>query len=159
MLDKLIQRLLDGNARFRVIHHHAAGTSAEVAKIRGTRPEQGAKAMLCHLKEAPERWGLAVLPGHLKIDFRKVGQALGGKKATLASPDEATRLTGCVMGAVPPFSFWPEITLIVDPKLTAENAEIAFNAGRLDTSIVLDSTDYLRIAAPLTIEIANSDST
>jgi len=27
--------------------------------------------------------------------------------------------------------------------------EIAFNAGRLDRSIVLDSTDYMRIARPL----------
>ena len=153
MLEQLIQRLQEGQARFRVLHHVAAGTSAEVAAIRGTQPGQGAKAMLCRLKETPERWVLAVLPGDRKIDFRKVGQAVGGKKATLASPEEAARLTGCVMGAVPPFSFWPAIRLVVDPKLIDDNEEIAFNAGRLDTSMLLNAQDYVRIADPLLAEI------
>ncbi|MBS1227785.1 MAG: putative cytoplasmic protein [Proteobacteria bacterium] len=53
------------------------------------------------------------------------------------------------MGAVPPFSLWPNVKLVVDPKLLEENEEIAFNAGRLDTSMLLNSADYRRIAAPL----------
>ncbi|KAB0685746.1 YbaK/prolyl-tRNA synthetase associated domain-containing protein, partial [Burkholderia territorii] len=34
-------------ARFRVLDHPAEGKSDVIAAIRGTRPEQGAKAMLC----------------------------------------------------------------------------------------------------------------
>ena len=69
-------------------------------------------------------------------------------RLTVASPDEATRETGCVIGAIPPFSFSPSISLVADPALLSRYAEIAFNAGRLDRSMVLDSADYQRIAQP-----------
>lgn len=154
MFDRLNDLLTQENARFRVIRHPAEGTSAKVAEIRGTLPGQGAKAMLCRVKEVPDVLVLAVLSGDRKVDFKKVARAVGGKKASLASPEDAAALTGCVMGAVPPFSFWPEVRLVVDPRLIDEHGEIAFNAGRLDTSIVLDSSDYRRIAAPAIVDIA-----
>ena len=153
MFETLHTRLKQENARFRVIQHPAEGGSAKVAELRGTLPGQGAKAMVCRVKECPDVFVLAVLPGDHKIDFKKVGALIGGKKASLVSPDEATKLTGCVMGAVPPFSFWPSVRLVVDPKLLNDHEEIAFNAGRLDTSIVLDSKDYARIADPLVADI------
>ena len=154
MFDRLVTLLEREQARFRIIRHPAAGTSASVAEIRGTRPEQGAKAMLCQVAGLPDRYVLAVLAGNRRLDFRKTGQAVGGKKASLAPPEEATQLTGCVMGAVPPFSFWPNVTLIADPRLLEENTEIAFNAGRLDVSMVLDAQDYRRIAAPTLCSIS-----
>ena len=149
MFDRLDELLRQEQARFRVINHAPAGSSEKVAEIRGTLPGQGAKAMLCQLKVLPDSFVLAVLPGNRKIDFKRLALAVGGKKASLVSPDQAAQLTGCVMGAVPPFSFWPNVKLVVDPKLLDEHQEIAFNAGRLDTSIVLNSADYRRIAAPL----------
>ena len=149
MFDRLNALLLHENARFRVINHPAEGTSEKVAAIRGTLPGQGAKAMLCEVKALPDVLILAVLSGNRKVDFKKLGQAVGGKKASLVSPELAVKLTGCVMGAVPPFSFWPNVKLVVDPKLLDEHEEVAFNAGRLDTSMVLNAEDYRRIAAPL----------
>ena len=149
MFDRLNELLLHENARFRVINHPAEGTSEKVAAIRGTLPGQGAKAMLCEVKALPDVFILAVLSGNRKVDFKKLGQAVGGKKASLVSPELAVKLTGCVMGAVPPFSFWPNVKLVVDPKLLDEHEEVAFNAGRLDTSMVLNAEDYRRIAAPL----------
>ena len=46
------------------------------------------------------------------------------------------------------------VKLVVDPRLLDEHEEIAFNAGRLDTSMVLNSQDYRRIARPLLAFIA-----
>ena len=155
MFNKLNALLQHERARFRVIHHPAEGMSEKVAEIRGTLPGQGAKAMLCRVKDLPDVFVLAVLSGNRKVDFKKLGQAVGGKKASLVPPDEAMALTGCVMGAVPPFSFWPNVRLIVDPKLLADHDEIAFNAGRLDRSMVLNSNDYQRIAAPLITAISD----
>jgi len=71
----------------------------------------------------------------------------------LASPEEAIAKTGCAIGAIPPFSFVPDIRLVVDPQLLAGHEEIAFNAGRLDTSIVLNAADYERIASPQLADI------
>ncbi len=157
MFDRLESLLKEENARFRVIRHPAEGNSERVAAIRGTQVSQGAKARLCQARAQAGTLVLAVLPGDRKVDFRKVAQAVGSKKVSLASPDEASAATGCVIGAIPPFSFTTDIRLVVDPQLLARHAEIAFNAGRLDTSIVLNAADYARIAAPLLADIsANS---
>lgn len=144
----LLALLESHHARFRVIEHPAEGKSDLVAKIRGTAPGQGAKAMLCRCKDGIGDLGLAVLPGDRKLDFKKVAEAFGMKKATLASPEEAMQATGCVIGAIPPFAGEAGLRLVVDPELVNTYDEIAFNAGRLDRSIVLNTQDYLRIAQP-----------
>ena len=147
--DQLVALLESQNARFRVLEHPAEGKSDLVAQIRGTAPGQGAKAMLCKSKDGAGDLVLVVLPGDRKLDFKKVAGALGMKKATLASPEEAMQATGCVIGAIPPFAANTDLRLVVDPGLVNTYDEIAFNAGRLDRSIVLNTQDYLRIARPL----------
>jgi Ala-tRNA(Pro) deacylase len=153
MFEKLVALLEAQGARFRVIEHPAEGRSDLVARIRGTKPGQGAKAMLCRSEGA---YVLAVLPGDRRVDFRKIAQVAGKRKATLATPEEAMKVTGCAIGAIPPFSFSPEVTLVVDPALIESHDEVAFNAGRLDRSVVLDSKDYVRIARPLLRSVSSS---
>ena len=143
--------LLDGEgARYRVIAHPAAGKSEEVARIRGTEVGQGAKAMACKLKmpEGPSRHVLAVLAADRQLDLAALAACCGAKRASLMSPQEIALLTGCVLGAIPPFSFHADLELVADPELFERYPEIAFNAGRLDASIVLAADDYLRIARP-----------
>ncbi|MGC5703564.1 YbaK/prolyl-tRNA synthetase associated domain-containing protein [Pseudomonas sp. NFXW11] len=153
VFQRLVQLLDSHQARYRVLLHPAEGQSARVAEIRGTEPGQGAKAMLCSLKGADEVYGLVILSGDQKLDMKKVGTALGGKKAQLASAELAMQLTGCVIGAIPPLSFDSRISLIVDPQLIERYTEIAFNAGRLDASMVLATEDYLRIAQPRLLRV------
>jgi Ala-tRNA(Pro) deacylase len=145
VFETLVALLEANHARFRIIEHPAEGRSEIVAELRGTKPGQGAKAMFCR---SMGTFVLAVLPGDRKLDFRKLADAVGKRKAGLATPEEAMRETGCVIGAIPPFAFSPKIQLVVDPALIENHDEIAFNAGRLDRSIVLDSEDYVRIAHP-----------
>lgn len=145
--DALIHLLESNGARFRVIEHPPEGRSDLVAQIRGTQPGQGAKAMLCKSKGGDGPLTLVVLPGDRKLDFKKVTDALGIKKATLASPEEAMAATGNVIGAIPPFAE-AGMDLLVDPELVTAYSELAFNAGRLDRSVVLSTDDYLRIAKP-----------
>lgn len=153
VFQRLVSLMDSHQARYRVILHPAEGQSARVAEIRGTEPGQGAKAMLCSLKGTSDVYGLVILSGDQKLDMKKVGAALGGKKAQLVPAELARELTGCVIGAIPPLSFDPRIALIVDPPLIERYAEIAFNAGRLDASMVLDTQDYLRIARPLLLSV------
>ena len=154
VFEELVALLDARHARYRVIEHPAEGRSDLVASLRGTLPGQGAKAMLCKSREETPRFVLAVLPGDRKLDFRKVADAAGLKRATLATADEVLRETGCPIGAVPPFSLSGSIALLADPQLTDTWPEIAFNAGRLDRSMVLDSRDYLRIARPALVALS-----
>ena len=145
MFERLVALLEANHARFRIVEHPAEGRSEVVAALRGTQASQGAKAMFCR---SVGTFVLAVLPGDRKVDFKKVAHAVGKRKAGLATPEEAMRETGCVIGAIPPFSFSPDLKLVVDPALLENHGEIAFNAGRLDRSMVLNSEDYVRIARP-----------
>lgn len=158
VFERLCTLLNTSGARFRVLEHPAEGKSDAIAALRGTAPGQGAKAMLCTFKDGGDATVLAVIPGDRKVDFRKISDVVGRRKATLAPPELAAEITNCVMGAVPPFVFDDRVTLVVDPMLVESNAEIAFNAGRLDRSVVLDAADYVRIAQPLLADITRPDA-
>lgn len=151
------QRLLDllalEGARFRVISHEAVGKCEAVSEIRGTALGQGAKALVCKVKgNGVNQHVLAILPADQQADLSRLATFLGGLRASLASPAEVDALTGCVFGAIPPFSFHPQLMLVADPLLFERYSEIAFNAGVLDKSIILNTDDYLRIAQPEQVE-------
>ena len=63
-------------------------------------------------------------------------------------------MADCVFGSVPPFSFHKNLHLVVDESLLERNEEIAFNAGLLDRSIVLNAKDYARIVKPVLVKFA-----
>lgn len=193
----LIEKILSQNgARFRVINHANAGTSEEVARVRGTALGQGAKALICRIKGAKyaalssmlnlskaeistkkenfselnrgENFWLnlepnnsvninvvAVLPADLKANLNALALCFEAKKASLASPAEVRELTECEFGAIPPFSFHEKLLLVADERLFTRFDEIAFNAGLLNRSIVLNSSDYRQIVRPLVINFAD----
>jgi Ala-tRNA(Pro) deacylase len=51
-------------------------------------------------------------------------------------------------------SFNDAVKLVVDGDFLEREAEIAFNAGRLDRSIVISSADYRRVVDPTIVSIA-----
>jgi len=141
--EKLFALLDQHQARYRLMEHQATGKCEAVAAIRGTAVGQGAKALVCHVKgNGVKQHVLAVLPADQQADLSKVAAAVGGRRASLASPAETDVLTGCVFGAIPPFSFHPDLSLVVDPLLFDRYPEIAFNAGLLDRSVILNTEDY-----------------
>ena len=85
---------------------------------------------------------------YVQLDGSKLAAAVGGRRASLASPDEVMDLTGCIFGAVPPVSFHPDLELICDPTLFTRYSELAFNAGSRDVSIIISTDDFKRIVAP-----------
>lgn len=115
----------------------------------GHRSGSGAKALVCKVKgNGVNQHVLAILPADQQADLGQLASYLGGLRASLASPAEVDALTGCVFGAIPPFSFHPQLKLVADPLLFERYSEIAFNAGVLTASVILNTDDYLRIAQP-----------
>lgn len=146
---QVVALLEQNQARYRVVEHLSAGKSEDVAKLRGTELGQGAKALVCTLKgNGVKQTVLAILPADRQADLAKIAAAFGAHKASLSSPAEVMALTDCVFGAIPPFSFHPQLVLIADPSLAERYSELAFNAGTLECSIILNTQDYFRIAQP-----------
>ena len=96
---------------------------------------------------------LAVIPGDARVDLNAVKALYGGTYISFATPEIAERLGGSVAGTILPFSFNPELELIVDPSLL-ENDEIYFNAARLERSMALKTEDYRALARPRLERIA-----
>lgn len=159
IFSQLVSLLDNQCARYKVIEHATAGRSEEAAKARGTKIEQGAKALVCHVKgNGIKQHVLAVLPAHRKANLSVLAKTLGATRASLASPTEVMELTQCVFGAIPPFSFHPELKLVVDPMLFQLETEIVFNAGSLERSILLNVEDYGRIVQPELIAFSEQSS-
>ncbi|MGP6374182.1 YbaK/prolyl-tRNA synthetase associated domain-containing protein [Citrobacter koseri] len=146
---RLITLLSQEGATYRVLSHEAVGKCEAVSEIRGTALGQGAKALVCKVKgNGVNQHVLAILSADQQADLAQLANHLGGLRASLASPAEVDALTGCVFGAIPPFSFHPNLKLVADPLLFERFNEIAFNAGVLEKSVIMNTDDYLRIAQP-----------
>ncbi len=142
-------------ATYRVIEHEPEGRTEVIAKIRGNRIEQSIKSMVLQVRVTRKEniYCLANVPGNCRIDLDGVTKYFNADSVAFAKREKAQELTGCVIGAIPPFSFNDQLLLLADP-LIQENDEVVFNAGRLDRSIMMKLNDYLRIAKPQLVPIA-----
>ncbi len=146
---RLISLLDEHHAQYRLIDHAPEGRTEVVSPLRGNRLSQAAKCIVVMVKLGKKvtKYVLAVYPGDARLDLNALKSLLGGTYVSFASPDIAERLAGSVAGTILPFSFSPELELIVDPSLL-ENDELFFNAARLDRSMALRTKDYADIAKP-----------
>lgn len=143
-----IRELLNSqNIPFRELHHEPTFTSEESAKARGEALSNGAKAILL---KTDEKFGLFVIPADGKLDSTAIKRHLGLKKLRFATPEELFEVTGLVPGSVPPFGrpVLP-VELYADPAVGARTGRVAFNAGSVTTSIVLNAKDWVNLAAPV----------
>jgi len=151
-----LRALLDREgAAYRVVEHEHEGKTELIAKIRGNRIEQSIKSIVVQvrLNRKENVYCLANVPGDCRIDFDGIKRHFEADSAAFAARDKAQELTGCVIGAIPPFSFSDQLQVLADP-LIQENEEVVFNAGRLDRSIFMKLDDYIRIAKPQLVKIA-----
>jgi Ala-tRNA(Pro) deacylase len=155
---QLVTFLDEHGAQYRLIDHEPEGRTEIISPIRGNALEQAAKCIILMVKIGKKvtKYVLAVVPGNARVDLNAVKALLGGTYISFASQDIAERLAGSVAGTVLPFTFNPELELIVDPSLL-ENAELYFNAARLDRSMVLKTSDYAALAKPRLEKIAQRD--
>ncbi|MEU7645003.1 YbaK/EbsC family protein [Streptomyces huasconensis] len=146
---KLVGLLDERGAAYRVIEHEPEGATEAVSALRGNTLEQAAKCIVVMVKtgKKTKRYALAVVPGDRRVDLHALKALLGGTYAGFATQEVAERLSGSVSGTILPFSFDPELELVVDPALL-EHEEIFFNAARLDRSLALRTVDYREIASP-----------
>ena len=146
---QLITLLDQHGAHYRLIDHAPEGRTEIVSPMRGNALSQAAKCIVLMVKMGKKitRYILAVIPGDGRVDLQAVKALMRGTYVAFASPDIAERLAGSVTGTILPFSFNPELELIVDPSLL-ENEEIYFNAARLDRSLALKTGDYIALAKP-----------
>ena len=152
---QLCDLLEEQGAAFRVIEHESEGRTEFIAKIRGNKIEQSIKSIVVQVRRKGQGnlYCLANVPGDCRIDFDGIKRLFHADSVAFAARDKAQALTGCVIGAIPPFSFNDQLQILADP-LIQQNEDVVFNAGRLDRSIFMKLADYIRIAKPQMAGIA-----
>lgn len=144
-----IKALLDEHlVNYKTLHHPPTYTSEQSAGYRGEALSTGAKAIVYKIEK---QFYLFVMPANRKLDNKKIkayfkAAGLRAKKTRFATAEELTEMTGLVSGSVPPFGepILP-FTLYIDAEIE-HNEKVAFNAGSLTDSVIMQGADYLKIA-------------
>lgn len=143
VFDGVARTLNESKSRYKIMIHKAAGKSREAAEVRGNALCQGAKALVVRAKTKKKvsQYYLTVLPADRKLDLKSLKQYLKVKDVSIVAPADAEAITGCEVGAIPPFKVDERLNLLVDPAIF-DNDQIVFNAGRKDCSIFMKAADY-----------------
>jgi Cys-tRNA(Pro)/Cys-tRNA(Cys) deacylase len=99
------------------------------------------------------RLGMAVVPADSEVDLKAVAEALGGRRATVATPAEAEKATGYVLGGISPLGTRRLLPSVVDASASMWPT-IYVSAGRRGLEIELAPDDLVALAGGLTASVA-----
>ncbi|MFH1375199.1 MAG: aspartate--tRNA ligase [Patescibacteria group bacterium] len=137
-----IERLLnEKEIKFEVLDHEPVKTSEEAAEVRGSKLEQGARALVWKTENG---YIQSVCSGVREVDEGALKEVAGVRELELATLEEVKAVTGCERGAVPPFGNIFGLPVFVEKSLAA-NTEINFNAGSRTKSIKMQYADYAKV--------------
>ncbi|HEX3435960.1 MAG TPA: Cys-tRNA(Pro) deacylase [Pseudacidobacterium sp.] len=112
-----------------------------VAEKIGLPPEQVFKTLLCVTSDKEHIF--AVVPGNAELDFKKLAQAAGARKAEMVSLKDIQPLTGYIRGGVTVFGAKKDFPVYVDETIELFDV-ISVSAGTRGTQIILSPADYIR---------------
>jgi len=147
-----IRNLLDSNnIQYEYVEHEPTITSDDAAGMRDTKPEEGAKALILRTSKTRKNL-MAILPGNLKIDSKKLKQLINNEDFAFEDPKVILDKFGLIIGGVPPF--WEIVSggydqegilpAFIDKRLL-DNEQIAFNCGKRTCSIIMKTKDYMNV--------------
>ncbi|WBQ02800.1 Cys-tRNA(Pro) deacylase [Kribbella sp. CA-293567] len=122
----------------------------EAAEALGLQPEQVFKTLLV---EVDGKLSVGVVPVDKQLDLKAVAAALNGKKATMADPAAAERITGYVVGGISPIGQKRLLPTVVDETATAHET-VYVSGGRRGLDLGLAPADLISLIAARTAPIA-----
>jgi Cys-tRNA(Pro)/Cys-tRNA(Cys) deacylase len=103
------------------------------------------------------RLALAIVPVAGSLDLKLLAAALGGRRADLASPAEAERATGYVIGGISPLGLRRPMPAVLDAGAMAQTS-ILVSAGRRSLQVELAPADLARVTGAIVAPIARFDA-
>ncbi len=127
--------------------HTEATYGESVAATLGVAPERLFKTLVA---EVDGRHVVAIVPTHRKLGLKALAAAAGGKKAKMADPADAERLSGYVTGGISPFGQKRRLRVYVDGTVE-DHATVYVSGGRRGIQVELAGAALIDIldAAPV----------
>ncbi len=96
---------------------------------------------------------VAVVPVSATLDLKALAAAAGGKRAAMADPVQAERVTGYVRGGISPLGQRRALPTVVDASALVF-ATVYVSGGRRGLQIELPPAELIRLTGAVTAEIA-----
>jgi len=110
-----------------------------VAAALGVQPERVYKTLVAVVDDEPV---VGIVPVTGSLALKPLARACGGKKASMADPGDAERLTGYVTGGISPFGQRRELRMVVDLSVV-EHDTLFVSGGRRGIQVEVGPDDLV----------------
>ena len=140
------------NAAFDVIkYEHDRKGAVFAAQAVGFPLEKTVKTLVVTLGD--KQHALALMPGDRELDLKRMARACKIKRADMAPPATAERLTGYKVGGISPFGLITPLPSVMHSELFACNSVI-INAGQRGTMLKMSPKEIARLLQSRIADIA-----
>ena len=123
-------------------HDPAAGSfGLEAAAALGLDPERVFKTLLTSVDG---RLVVGIVPVSGQLDLKAVAAAVGGKRATMADPTDAERVTGYVVGGISPIGQKRALPTVLDESASA-HPTVFVSGGRRGMDLEISTADLVAV--------------
>ena len=143
--NEIIRLLKDRRMPFEHKIHEPTPTSEDSARVRGTAPEEGIKALILRGKQSKKNYQFN-LPSNLKVDMKRVAEIVK-EKCEFEDPAVINERFGLMIGGVPPFGNLLNLETYYDDRIPM-SSQAAFNCGMATESIIMTAADLIALVEP-----------
>ena len=123
----------------------------EAAEKLGVDPTRVFKTLIANLDES---FAVAIVPVNQQVSLKSLARTLGAKRAVMADPAKAARLTGYVVGGISPLGQKRLLSTVIDQS-AKEFETILVSGGRRGFDIELSPQNLAELLSAVFAEIAS----
>jgi Cys-tRNA(Pro)/Cys-tRNA(Cys) deacylase len=123
----------------------------EAAEKLGVDPNRVFKTLIANVDES---FAVAIVPVNQQVSLKSLARTLGAKRAVMADPAQAARLTGYVVGGISPLGQKRLLSTVIDQS-AKEFETILVSGGRRGFDIELSPQDLAELLSAVFAEIAS----
>lgn len=118
----------------------AAAYGLEACEKLGLDPSAVFKTLVIH--DEAKAYAVALVPAAARLGLAEAARALGWKRAVMADPGAAQRLTGYVLGGISPFGLKRPLPVLVDRSILGRD-RVHVSGGRRGLEICIAPDDLV----------------